>query len=515
MSIDLLWAVSIVGLIAVLVLLASRLHTLRAQLDRSSDLADAMRSSVLQLDADGIITECNSQAAALLGLSRRELIGQPVTHFIPESTPPYERAREITSTTATTGAGRTFLANVRLRRGVRSKDRIFAIVRDITKEEELIATVSASQKMHTIGEIAGGIAHDYNNHLTVILGYAEEVAEVSPAEPVRTYVAHIREAAERSANLTRQLLTLGRREVTHPRVIDLNALIARLDALLRSTLGEAVDMEFMRGGGLGHIRADSTQIEQVLTNLVTNARDAMGGKGKLSIETGNVYLDKAYAERNPAAKPGRYIMLAITDSGAGMPVEIQPHVFEPFFTTKANGTGLGLATVRSIVERAGGIINLYSEPGHGTTFKLYFPRVVGELDVVDTVDPPIHSLRGNERIVIVDDESALRDLVRTVLVRHGYIASSHRTAERALTYMSQHGADLLLTDVIMPTMGGPALAAAVHERWPEIPVIYMSGYTENAIVHRGELDPGVVLVEKPFTPLQLLQAVRRTLDGSD
>ncbi|NJN51386.1 MAG: PAS domain-containing protein [Gammaproteobacteria bacterium] len=370
----LLLALSVVGLSGVVLLLALRLNGTRAQLDRSSDLANAMRSSVLQLDARGGVINANSQAAALFGLSKRELTERNITDLIPALTPPFEQSKEMESTTGMKGE-KPFLANVRLRRGLRSKERIFAIVRDITREEEMIATIAASQKLHTIGEISGGIAHDYNNHLTVILGYADEILEETPPEPIRSHVGRIREAAERSAKLTRQLLTLGRRDVTHPRVIDLNVLISQLDGLLRSSIGEAVVLDCVQAGGLGRIRADATQIEQVLTNLVSNARDAVGGRGKVTIETANVYLDQAYAQRHPSASPGRYVMLAVSDNGPGIAAELHGHIFEPFFTTKPHGTGLGLATVRSIVERAGGVIHLYSEPGDGTTFKIYLPRV--------------------------------------------------------------------------------------------------------------------------------------------
>ncbi len=508
----LLLAASVVVLSVVLVLLAIRLRSLQSQMDWSRDLADAMRSSVLQLATDGRIIDVTSQAAALFALSRRELLERNITDLVPALAPPFDRSVDIDSTTANTGNGTPFLAHARVRRGVRSRDRIFAIIRDVTREEELIASVAASQKMHSIGEIAGGIAHDYNNHLTVILGYADEIAEENPTTPIKVHVARIKEAAERSANLTRQLLTLGRREVVHPRVLDLNVLIKRLDQLLRSALGEAVSLDVVQGAGLGRIRADTTQLEQVLTNLVTNARDAMNGKGKLTIETANVYLDREYAARNPPAQPGRHVMLAVSDEGPGIPANIRSHIFEPFFTTKPHGTGLGLPTVRSIVERCQGVINLYSEEGKGTTFKLYFPRVEGEPDEVDDDEAPIKSLRGSERIVVVDDEPALRDLVRVVLARHGYVAVSLGSGKRALAHLAQHRADLVITDVIMPEMGGAELARAIAQQWPEIPVIYMSGYTENAIVHRGELDPGVVLIDKPFTPRQLLQAVRHRLD---
>ncbi len=370
-----------------------------------------------------------------------------------------------------------------------------------------------SQKMEAMGKLSGGMAHDFNNHLTVILLYAEATLEATDLDSAKHYADKIRDAALTSASLTKQLLAFARKQMLKPKVLNLNDLVAKTDDMLRRTLGERVDLDFVRGAGLGKVRVDPAQLEQALVNLVINARDAIGdGTGYLTVETANVYLDRSYAETHGDVQPGRYVMLAISDDGPGIPEDEMKLVFEPFFTTKETGTGLGLSMVQGFVSQSGGLINVYSEPGVGTSFKIYLPRVDQEHPPDGWDEAPVtDSVRGSESILVIEDEELLCDLVTQMLTHHGYKVMSAKDGMEAVRIAEGKHLDLVLTDVVMPGMNGPEVAAKLRESHPDMVTVYMSGYTENAIVHRGELDAGVVLIEKPFTTRELLSVVRKTL----
>jgi PAS domain S-box-containing protein len=374
-----------------------------------------------------------------------------------------------------------------------------------------------SQKMEAVGKLAGGIAHDLNNLLTVMTGYSELLlARVPEGDAARREVVEIARAGERAAALTKQLLAFSRRQVLQPRVLDLNAVVAVMDSMLRRVIGEDVELRTLLAADLGSVLADQGQVEQVLMNLAVNARDAMPKGGMLTIETGNVHLDEMYAGKRAVVTPGRYVMLAVTDSGCGMPPEIQERVFEPFFTTKevGKGTGLGLSTVYGIVKQSDGYVWVYSEPGHGTTFKVYLPLQTDaqrpvERPVLEQAPPP-----GAETILLVEDEDVVRELVREVLDMNGYTVLESRNGPEALALAAAHAGriHLMLTDLVMPRMSGRELAEKLGPQRPDMRVLYMSGYTDDTVLHHGIVDPGVSFLQKPFRAEALARKVREILD---
>jgi PAS domain S-box-containing protein len=397
-------------------------------------------------------------------------------------------------------------------------------LRDITDrkraEEALRRTeeqLRQSQKMEAIGQLAGGVAHDFNNLLTVIKGYSQlSLNEIREGEPLRGNIEEIRKATDRAADLTRQLLAFSRRQIMEMRVLDLNDLLVSLEKMLRRVIGEDIELVTLLAEDLGRVKTDPGQIEQVIMNLAVNARDAMLDGGKLTIETANVDLDEAYARSHIAVIPGRYVMISVSDTGVGMATEVRGRVFEPFFTTKekGKGTGLGLSTVYGIVKQSGGNIWVYSEPGKGTTFKIYLPRVdeapeelkekviVGELP------------RGSETILVVEDEEDVRKLAMRILERQGYKVLEASEGLGAFLIVEEYGdpIHLLVTDVVMPKISGRELADRMAEIRPEIKVLYMSGYTDNAITHHGILEKGKNYLQKPFTMEGLARKVREVLD---
>jgi two-component system cell cycle sensor histidine kinase/response regulator CckA len=396
---------------------------------------------------------------------------------------------------------------------------VASLVQDVTERVALEERLRQSQKMEAVGRLAGGVAHDFNNLLTVILGYAQILAEGVPAGSRQAEsTSQIKNAAERAAGITRQLLAFSRKQVLSPRILNLNDTVMNLDSLLRRLIGEDIEVLTVPANDLGSVKADPGQIEQVIMNLALNARDAMPHGGKLTLETANVSLDEAYAIEHQPITPGRYVMLAVSDSGVGMSPDLQARIFEPFFTTKevGKGTGLGLSTVYGIVKQSGGFIWVYSEPGQGATFKIYLPRVDQPSETAGADKRIGNVLRGTESILLVEDDAQVRQLSSSVLAHCGYKVLTAANPEEGLKIAQENHRDirLLITDVVMPGMNGRQLAAKITEFLPQIKVLYMSGYTNNAIVHYGVLDDGLWFLPKPFSLSALISKVREVLDAN-
>ncbi|MBX7183966.1 MAG: response regulator [Vicinamibacteria bacterium] len=375
-----------------------------------------------------------------------------------------------------------------------------------------------SQKVEAIGQLAGGVAHDFNNILAVITGYCEMAQrQIDAAHPARPRLDQILKAANRAAGLTRQLLAFSRKQVMQPRPVDLNVIVADTHKMLGRLIGENISVVLKPAVGLGTIHADPGQIEQIVLNLAVNARDAMPRGGTLTLETRNVDLDEDYAMQHPGTVAGRYVLFAVSDTGIGMTPEIQAKAFDPFFTTKpeGQGTGLGLATVYGIVKQSGGNVWVYSEPGRGTTFRIYLPRVDRPNANLQPEAPPSgETPRGTETILLAEDTDSLREVIQETLLERGYKVLAAADGREALAVARAHPGpvDLLLTDVVMPNMGGAELAAALSQVRPSLPVLYMSGYTDGALSHHGVLAEGIMLIEKPFTGDLLCRRVREALD---
>jgi signal transduction histidine kinase/ActR/RegA family two-component response regulator len=384
------------------------------------------------------------------------------------------------------------------------------------RERSLQEELRQAQKMDAIGRLAGGIAHDFNNLLTVILGRSQvALRRLSPDDPLRRSIALIAETAERAGALVQQLLAFSRKQLTQPRVLVLTEVVTRLEQMLRRLIGEDVELVTTFAPDLGRVKADPSQLEQVLVNLAVNARDAMPTGGRLTIETENVQLDLAFARRHRGARPGPYVRLSVSDTGVGMDAVTRARIFEPFFTTKepGKGTGLGLATVYGIVKQSDGYIAVDSEPGHGARFDIYLPRVDAPPEPLPAA-PALGARGGSETLLLVEDEPALRDMTREILELHGYTVIEAGSGADALDVAARHPGPihLLLTDVVLPRMGGRQLAERLVAQRPETKVLFMSGYTDDALGRHGALDPGVVLLPKPFAPDALARAVRQALD---
>jgi two-component system, cell cycle sensor histidine kinase and response regulator CckA len=392
------------------------------------------------------------------------------------------------------------------------------VVQDVTERRRLETQLHQAQKMDAVGRLAGGVAHDFNNMLAVILSYSHLLAMGLPeGDPTRIDLDEIRKAGERAASLTRQLLAFSRKQVLEPRPVDLNEVITQMDKMLRRLIGEDIELSTVPDENAAAVSVDPGQMEQVLMNLAVNARDAMPQGGKLTIETARVHIDETLAKQHFGLKPGPHVMLAVSDTGTGMDRATQARIFEPFFTTKekGKGTGLGLSTVFGIVKQSGGGIWCYSELGKGTTFKIYLPRIEGSAESVARPGVALSTLRGTETILLVEDEEQVRTVAHEVLKRSGYHVIDAKNAGEALLTCEQstENIELLLTDVVMPQMSGPEVAKRLVATRPGMKVLCMSGYTDEAIVNHGFLGEGVAFLQKPFTPEGLARKVREVLDA--
>jgi len=486
------------------------------------------------MDAAGTITGWNPQAEAVFGWLAAEVLGRPLAEIV---IPPALREAHWNGLRhfLATGAGPILNQRIELT-AIRKDGREFpvelaitpirvgddwsfsAFVRDITERKQLQQQLIQSQKMEAVGRLAGGVAHDFNNLLTAIFGYADLLAEeLAPDHPGRADLNEIRTAATRAATLTRQLLAFSRQQVLQPVVLNLNDMVENIEKMLQRILGEDVELHTALAPNLGNTRADPGQIEQVIMNLAVNARDAMPTGGKLTIETANVELDADYAKQHRPVIPGRFVMLAVSDTGSGMDDATKARIFEPFFTTKevGKGTGLGLATVYGIVKQSGGYIWLYSEPGNGAAFKIYLPRVDAERDAPVTAAESVGTVAGTETVLVAEDDPLLLPLTRDLLTKLGYCVLEARDAAEALAVARGHHGDihLLVSDVVMPRGGGFQLAQQLLAERPGLRVLYVSGYTDEAIVRHGLLERSLNYLQKPFTPAVLTRKVREVLDA--
>ncbi len=500
-------------------------------------LLNSTGEGIYGVDLNGNATFVNRAAGHILGWAPEELLGKPLHAVMHHSKPdgtPYPREACPIYAAFKDGSVRRVTDEVFWRKDgnsvpveytstpIRTEDGglIGAVVTfdDISDRKRLEAQFLQAQKMEAVGRLAGGVAHDFNNLLTIINGYGQLLLErLEPNNPLQGHASEIMKAGERAASLTRQLLAFSRQQVLQLQVLDLNAVVTNVEKMLRRLIGEDIELRTVLNRELGRVKADAGQLEQVIMNLAVNARDAMPQGGKLTIETASVELDESYVRSHADVKPGRYVMLAVTDTGIGMEKETQALIFEPFFTTKekGKGTGLGLATVYGIVKQSGGDIWVYSEPGRGTSFKIYMPRVEETVEAVELGKPLAKRPTAQETVLLVEDEVGVRSLLHGVLTSGGYTVLEGRRGEEALRIAELHQGPihLILTDVVMPGMSGRELAERLKASRPEMKVLYMSGYTDDAIVHHGVLDPGMAFLQKPFTPDALARKVREVLDA--
>jgi two-component system cell cycle sensor histidine kinase/response regulator CckA len=475
--------------------------------------------------SDGSLIDVNESFCRVTGYRREEVIGRTTKELkfwvraedrakLVESLTKQGSARQMEAAFRTkSGEERTGLGSAELFE-VSGHEYAVIIFKDITDQKSLERQLLQSQKMEAIGQLSAGIAHDFNNLLSVIIGYSEVLEEqLAGNEPLLKNCQQVKKAGNRAATLTRQLLAFSRQQILEPKVMNLNAAVLDSEKILRVLLGDGVEYSSALDASLGSVKADQGQIEQVIMNLVVNARDAMPQGGRMAIETANVELDEDYARTHPPVQAGPFIVLSVTDTGIGMDAETQTRIFDPFFTTKevGKGTGLGLSTVYGVVKQSGGHIWVYSEVGHGTTFKIYLPRV----DEAPRVEKPKtdagKTFRGAETILVVDDEEALRELTCSLLSDSGYTVLEAKNANNALEIARdrREPIHLLLTDVVMPGMNGQALAHKLAVSRPEMKVVYMSGYT--GFTHLGTLDSEAVFVHKPITREALLRKVHDVL----
>ena len=389
---------------------------------------------------------------------------------------------------------------------------------EVNERKSSEAQLRQSQKMEAIGQLAGGVAHDFNNLLTAINGHSELcLRRLESKDPAYHHLEQIKKAGDRAAGLTRQLLAFSRKQILQPKIVDLNQVVVDLNKMLQRLIGEDIDLLMGLAADLGKVKADPNQLEQILLNLSINARDAMPRGGRLTIETSNAYLDEEFTRDHISVPPGQYVLLAVSDNGCGMATETQAHIFEPFFTTKevGKGTGLGLATVYGIVKQSGGSIWVYSEVGQGTAFKIYFPLAEGPAEAATTPTDDLAWFKGTETVLLVEDEEVVRDMATEILRESGYQVLEAKHGREALMLARQHPEviHLMLTDVVMPQMSGRELAELLSPLRQDMKVLYMSGYTDDAIVHHGVLEEGMEFIGKPFTPSALARKIRELLDA--
>ncbi len=505
---------------------------LRASEERFRALAENSSDAVVLIDHAARITYLTSSSQRHLGWLASEMLGRSLFDFVHPEDCELAGAQLADMLQR---PGEAIVAEMRVRHadhtwrhmegvGVNrlqepSVGAIVVTARDVTERQKLEEQLRQSQKMEAVGRLAGGIAHDFNNLLTAILGYCNLMLDdIPPEDPLRQDLDEIRSAGERAAALTRQLLAFSRRQMLQPQIVDINTLVVQMEKMLRRLIGEDVELTSSLAADLSPVKVDPASIEQILVNLAVNARDAMPAGGRLTLETGLVDLDAAYADSHATVIPGRYVMLAVSDTGQGMDAATRARVFEPFFTTKeqGKGVGLGLATVYGIVKQSGGYIWVSSEPGHGTAFKLYFPPAE---PIAPAAPPPKeaggrNAYRGSETVLLVEDEDAVRALAGQVLRRSGYVVLEARHGLDALRVAERHqeSIHLMITDLVMPHLNGRDLAQRFAEVRPDMKVLFMSGYTNHAVVHR-DLTPGSAFLLKPFTPDSFARKVRDVLDG--
>jgi len=504
---------------------------LRLSEQRSRTLFETVNLIVLRLDREGAVEYVNPFCLALTGYARDEVLGQDwVERFLPQAEQQEKRGlfHELVeqglhthhqySILTKAGKERTIAWHNTLLRDAQGRcTGTLSIGEDVTEHLQLQQQFLQAQKMEAVGRLAGGVAHDFNNLLTAILGSSELALEdLPPDAAVREDLEEIRKAGQRAAGLTRQLLAFSRQQVLAPQVLDLNALVANMEKLLQRLIGEDVVLRTTLASPLGAVRADPGQLEQVIVNLVVNARDAMPRGGQLTIETSNVDLDEGYADAHFPAKAGAYVLLTVTDTGSGMDANTKSHLFEPFFTTKeqGKGTGLGLATVYGIVKQTDGYVWVYSELGHGTAFKIYLPRIAATADrPLD--QSPAAAQRGTETVLVVEDDEQVRRLTRKMLEARGFTVLVAPGGAAALELLETHNGPiaLLVTDVIMPGMSGRELAERVAVLRPTVKVLYLSGYTDDAVVRHGVLQADIAFLQKPFAADTLTRKVREVLNG--
>ena len=486
------------------------LRKLWRAVEQSADL-------VIITDRDGVIEYVNPAFEVLTGYSREETIGQTPRMLKSEEQTP-EIYKELWQTILSGTVFRGILANRKkngeiffaektitpLRDAEGKITHFISNDRDITERRRLETQLQQAQKMDAIGKLAGGVAHDFNNLLMVISAYAELMLDsVAPEHPLRRNVQEIMTASRRAADLTRQLLAFGRKQVQSLQLVDLNWIVEEINKMLPRLIGEDIELIFAPGQNLGKVKADLVQIEQIVMNLAANARDAMPKGGKLTIETANVQLDEDYVQEHSIVPAGDYVLLAVTDSGTGIASEHMAHIFEPFYTTKGEGkgTGLGLATVYGIVKQNGGFVWVYSEPGLGTTFKIYLPRVQQGIEKIHSSKPIEISSKGCETVLLVEDELAVRQSTREYLMLNGYIVLEAKNGEDALCIARDYipPIHMMITDVVMPNMGGAKLAGHLATERPSMKVLFVSGYAENTVLRHGAIDVTTRFLQKPFS----------------
>ncbi len=508
-------------------------NALRENQARREGIVNSAMDGIISVDSEQKIVLFNAAAERILGCPATEAIGQSIDRFIPQRFREQHKKhiRNFGETGLTLRSMHSFAELTALRADseqfpieasisqieVAGQKLFTVILRDITERKQLEEQFLQSQKMEAIGRLAGGVAHDFNNTLTAIIGYSQLVqAQLDDASPLRHDVEEIEKAGHRAAGLTAQLLAFSRKQVLQPKVLDLNEVISDVDKMLRRLIGEDIDLVTIARPDLGRVKADPGQLEQILLNLAVNSRDAMPRGGKLTIETANIELDEIYASSHADVVPGPYVMLAVSDTGHGLDAETQSHIFEPFFTTKVQGkgTGLGLSTVFGIAKQSGGHVWVYSEPGHGAAFKVYFPRVDEPADTAAAPTKSAESLYGSENILVVEDDEAVRDVSRLALEKYGYTVLEAERGTQALEAFGPLATaiDLVVTDVIMAGMSGPGLVVRLKKLHPDVKVLYVSGYTEEATIHHGVLTEGIAFLQKPFTPDGLVRKVRQLLD---